>query len=432
MIDNQIENGGFSFGNFNWWFGVVEKRDDPEKLGRLRVRILGYNSPDTSDIKSEKLIWAYPIQPIVSSAMNGIGLSPTGIVEGTWVFGFYRDGHFAQDPVILGTAGGIPSDKKQFKGGDGFIDPLGTYPRDDFIGESDTNRLARNDPPDDSGDKPQTILEKQKSGESQKVPIALEGLSKQVAQAKQHKQDVEEKKNWTEKVTTYNALYPFNHVKETESGHIEEWDDTRDAERFKRWHRCGTFIEEHNDGDVVRRVKRNNYELIMGENFVQVIGDCSITIGAGDDFGTIESDEMDWTKEDSNPNIERGEEPHLKDVPEMWDEELDDDAYVDPDLDVKKYKKAWKNERNIGKSSLNLLVKGDVNLEVEGDRYEKVHGKMELYVEKDLHIKSGGTIYADGGPDIHLNKPGPTLDVESIASPDWSSNKKGRIDPDEQ
>ena len=54
------------------------------------------------------------------------------------------------------------------------------------------------------------------------------------------------------------------------------------------------------------------------------------------------------------------------------------------------------------------------------------HRSIHLYVKDDIHIKSGGTIYADGGPDIHLNKPGPTLDIESIEDPDWNSNKKGR------
>lgn len=416
MIDNQIANNAFSYGLFTWWFGVVEKRNDPDKLGRVRIRVLGYNSPSKNDIDSDRLIWAYPLMPINNASMNGIGQSPTGIVEGTWVFGFFRDGSNAQDPIILGTAGGIPEEKNGFDGGDGFKDEKETYPRDEFIGESDTNRLAKND--EDQGE---TILDKQKAGETQKVPVALEGMSKQEAQPKQHSSDEESKKNWTEKVTTYNALYPFNSVKETERGLIEEWDDTKDAERYKRWHRCGTFIEEHADGDSVRRIKRNNYDLIMGENFVQVIGDCSITIGAGSDFGSIDNDEMDY-----DDNVERGENPHCDDIPEVWDESEDGKKYVNPDEKAKKYKKKWKSERKVSKSSLNLLVKGDVNLEVEGDKYEKIHGKMELLVKKDIHIKSGGTIYADASPNIHLNKPGPSLDVESIGDPDWDSNKKGR------
>ena len=32
------------YGEFTWWTGVVEDRVDPLKLGRCRVRILGYHS----------------------------------------------------------------------------------------------------------------------------------------------------------------------------------------------------------------------------------------------------------------------------------------------------------------------------------------------------------------------------------------------------
>ena len=42
-------------------------------------------------------------------AQTGVGISPTGPVEGTWVVGFYRDGEIAQEPVFFGTLGGIPT-----------------------------------------------------------------------------------------------------------------------------------------------------------------------------------------------------------------------------------------------------------------------------------------------------------------------------------
>ena len=32
------------YGDFVWWQGVVEDRNDPLKLGRCRVRILGYHT----------------------------------------------------------------------------------------------------------------------------------------------------------------------------------------------------------------------------------------------------------------------------------------------------------------------------------------------------------------------------------------------------
>ena len=43
--------------------------------------------------------------------------------------------------------------------------------------------------------------------------------------------------------TPYGAQYPFNHVRETESGHIQEFDDTPGRERIHEYHRAGTFYE---------------------------------------------------------------------------------------------------------------------------------------------------------------------------------------------
>ena len=99
---------------FIWFQGVVENRNDPEMLGRVQVRCLGFHTENKQELPSEDLPWAYPIQPITSAAMNGIGESPTGPVEGTWVFGFFRDGDSAQEPMILGTLGGTPIKKAKY------------------------------------------------------------------------------------------------------------------------------------------------------------------------------------------------------------------------------------------------------------------------------------------------------------------------------
>ena len=132
------------YGEFVWWQGVVEDRLDPLKLGRCRVRVLGYHTDNKEDgvgIPTADLPWATPSQPITSAAMNGVGTTPMGPVEGTWVFGFFRDGKNAQEPVIIGTFGGIPeavSDPSK-----GFNDPYGAYPLSSHLDEPDTNRLAR-------------------------------------------------------------------------------------------------------------------------------------------------------------------------------------------------------------------------------------------------------------------------------------------------
>ena len=40
---------------FSWFVGVVEDRDDPHRLGRVRVRALGYHTEDKTKIPTESL-----------------------------------------------------------------------------------------------------------------------------------------------------------------------------------------------------------------------------------------------------------------------------------------------------------------------------------------------------------------------------------------
>ena len=72
--------------------------------------------------------------------------------------------------------------------------------------------------------------------------------------------------------------YPYNHAKETESGHIKEYDDTPGAERIMEYHKAGTFYEVDSDGTKVTRVVGNNYEIIAGTEFVNIKGTCNLTI----------------------------------------------------------------------------------------------------------------------------------------------------------
>ena len=58
------------------------------------------------------------------------------------------------------------------------------------------------------------------------------------------------------------AKYPFNHVQESESGHIFEIDDTPDNERLYKEHMSGTFEEIHPQGTRVTKVVYDDYEII--------------------------------------------------------------------------------------------------------------------------------------------------------------------------
>ena len=75
---------------FVWWHGVVEDINDPLKLGRCRVRCVGWNTANKAKQKTSDLPWAPSLQSVMSAATSGIGFSPTGLVQGSHVFGFPR------------------------------------------------------------------------------------------------------------------------------------------------------------------------------------------------------------------------------------------------------------------------------------------------------------------------------------------------------
>jgi len=90
-----------------FYTGVVESRSDPLELGRCQVRIVGLHTHDKTQLPTQQLPWATPVQPIGSAAMNGIGYTPVGPVEGTTVIIMFADDAM-QQPIMLGTVGGIP------------------------------------------------------------------------------------------------------------------------------------------------------------------------------------------------------------------------------------------------------------------------------------------------------------------------------------
>jgi len=300
------------YGEFVWWQGVVEDRIDPLRLGRCRVRILGYhtdNKQDGEGIPTVDLPWATPSQPITSAAMNGIGTTPMGPVEGTWVFGFFRDGKNAQEPVITGTFGGISS--VQANPALGFNDPNGKYPLKTnlgtentdgtYSGEVDTNRLAKGIGvnfskgkalDDKNGEDSPSLILKRKARQKN-TPTALAGdMSTSIDNTSNS--GLYTSTLWNEPNPRYGgtadsdttyldsikiaSAYPFNHVRMSESGHVEEWDDTPTAERLHKYHNTGTFEEIQPDGTKVTKIVGNEYEITLKDKKVLVKGTCEVTI----------------------------------------------------------------------------------------------------------------------------------------------------------
>ena len=339
--------------NFSWWQGVVEDRNDPEQFGRYRVRIIGFHTLDKNILPTESLPWAIPMQSVTSAAISGVGSSPTGLVEGSTVIGFFVDGEDGQIPVIMGSFGvedNVPTidDKDTPESPEslaerGFYDPNGKFPRrkelkisedeglldkvkgmvsdglggvldaegnkltglaegvdevdvgKNVLGEASSSRLARGDMSenhyslkgkretrigageDDNGI-PRGFASKisgwnnkelpyEHDNDGEEVPVSP-GIYEPTYWEEPHPQGSENSK----------SQYPYNHVRETESGHVFEVDDTPDAERIHEYHTAGTFREIQPDGTKVEKIVGEDYVIDLSNRYMYVKGNFDLMV----------------------------------------------------------------------------------------------------------------------------------------------------------
>ena len=260
---------------FQWFVGVVEDRQDPKTLGRLRVRCLGYHTEDLIKLPTSDLPWAHVMNPITSATVSGIGQTPLGAVEGTWVVGFFQDGPDAQQPIIIGTLPGVPSELPTKGNNKGFQDEVNAnYPK---YTETDVNRLAVGD-----DDNPHMSLTIRKADRSENIGRAdFNPIDINLANSNPKSIAGDDGTNFSEPQTPYNAEYPHNHVYESEGGHIREMDDTPSHERIHERHASGSGYEIGPDGTKVTRVKGDNYDLITGDHYAHIKGNHSTTTDGG-------------------------------------------------------------------------------------------------------------------------------------------------------
>ena len=266
---------------FQWFVGVVEDRNDPKTLGRLRVRCLGYHTEDLTKLPTSDLPWAHIMNPITSATVSGVGQSPLGAVEGTWVVGFFTDGSDAQQPMIMGTLPGVPAKLPTKDATKGFQDVTNAnYPK--YL-ETDVNRLAVNEKTEDddgnvSESNPHNTLTIRRADRDLAVGIAqIDGIFDGVAPIDSDLDTT----FWDEPATEYNATYPRNHVYESEGGHIREIDDTPGAERIHERHNSGSGYEIFPNGTKVTRVKGKNYNIVSDDEYCHIQGTARETIDKG-------------------------------------------------------------------------------------------------------------------------------------------------------
>jgi len=241
------------FNGFIWWMGVVEDINDPLKTGRIKVRCLEWHTEDKNEVPTDHLPWAQVMMPVNSSSNSGVGQSPTGIQNGSWVVGFFLDGKHGQRPMVMGTIPGIPMSDANPKLG--FNDPDGKYPT--LPKQPDTNRLARND---EKEEYKHPNIETKDDAKKTGVIIANKGTT------------------WDEPASAYAAKYPQNDVYEGSGGVIREYDNTPGNERIHHYHPAGSFAEYNAKGNHHQRIVGDNYQIILGKDSIYIGGDANITV----------------------------------------------------------------------------------------------------------------------------------------------------------
>ena len=354
---------------FQWFVGVVEDRNDPKTLGRVRVRCLGYHSEDLNKIPTKELPWAHPMNPITSATVSGVGQSPLGLVEGSWVIGFFTDGEDAQMPCIIGSLPGVPSALSSLTNNKGFQDNTNAnYPK--YL-ETDVNRLAVNEKTDGAESNPHSSLTLRREDVDLGVSIADIDEQTNIAGVETAEIEVDLGGSWDEPITTYNAEYPKNHVYETEGGHIREYDDTIGAQRIHERHAAGTGYEIDNDGTKITRVKKDQYHIVSNDDYVHIQGAAKQTVDKGLKVFVNKNAE-----EGNNYNIEVGAGANVTVQVNKGDINM---VAVDGDINMKM------------SDDCNIDVGGNFNVTVAGDASETIAGKKDELVTGN-NTKTGARI----------------------------------------
>jgi hypothetical protein len=87
-----------------WFEGEIVDVDDPEKLGRVKVReTLGHSNR----VDPEDLFWSHVLMPPTGANAKGTGVSPVGLTEDSKVIGFRINETLS---YVIGSVAYVPND----------------------------------------------------------------------------------------------------------------------------------------------------------------------------------------------------------------------------------------------------------------------------------------------------------------------------------
>ena len=359
---------------FVWWMGFVEDRKDPLKLGRIKVRCIGWDADNKMEVPTDAIPWAQVAFPINNT-------NPYAPKEGDMVIGFFADGEAGQQRIVFGAFPSIPL--KEANSQEAYSDPresdeLVTAPRPPAAKVYNTDGSGieieekdQADPYPINLDEPTTSRIARNDLDTISKTFIKERRKNVVKEIKTYNKE-EELSNWDEPETMYDAEYPYNNVMETESGHIVEYDDTYKAERIHIAHRNGSFVEMYPDGDRVEKITKDKYTIVMADDHLYVMGNCKITVQGNAEV---------YVQQNMYARV---------------DENLT--AYVVGDVDAQ----VDGNVTALVKGDVDATVNGSVTAQVDGDLSATIDGNATLDIGGDCSETVGGSKTSDVGGDYNI------------------------------
>lgn len=267
----------------------------------------------------------------------------------------------------------------------GFADPNAKYPLPEYSGRSETNKLA-------TGDVKGTIVETKNASRMQGAPLP-NGDS------------------WSQPVSPYNGQYPYNHVTESESGHVIEIDDTPGNERIHVYHKTGTFVEVDSVGNMVRTIKGSDYTIVDANGYISIHGKANVSVGGSCNVfvGANANIEVGGNAiVNSKNNIELNAAGRLKltageaiDIksPEVFID-ADNQLQINADVNMKIHTK----ELNmVVDTDMKVDVYNDVKLTALGNADINVTKKTKIYSKDEMHVKTDAAMYNTAKTDYHID-----------------------------
>lgn len=151
---------------------------------------------------------------------------------------------------------------------------------------------------------------------------------------------------FTEPSSSYNGQYPYVHTYESESGHIQEFDDTPGYERYRLLHPAGVLVEVQPDGTKIDKAK--TLYSISNDRNTNIIGNNKVN---------VKGDEINYVMGSSRRQVDGNDIIYIRG-----------------------------NETKTVEGSGTLYVDGNVNVVIKGQAQITVEQEAQINIQKDATV----------------------------------------------